>query len=218
MLVACFAVWPVVFRRHAHHEAGRAVAALRAAAHRHLVLDGMQRAGPPDAFGGHDLLPLQRAHQYQAGIHRVQPRAAPRLLSGDQHRAGPAFPLGAAFLAARHALGTQPVQQGGLRPDLLGHPLLTVDRQIHTLHDVVSPPLPDDLPTCLHASAHQPRPFPACEEGRMVGARAEGAHGGSLVIHAEQRSGCGSSVELAFERGPHREHPGLPSKFTTEPN
>ena len=97
-------VAPVVLRGHRAHEARRAVAALRPAAHRHLALDGVQRVRLPEALGRHDLLAVEGQRGDQAGVERGPLRRV-AVGPGDEDRAGPALALGAALLGAGEARG-----------------------------------------------------------------------------------------------------------------
>ena len=109
---------PVVLGGHRADESRRAVAALRAAALGHLALDRVQPPGPAQALGGHDLLLVERRGRYQAGVDRHPAGPVRPVVAGDQHRAGAALALGAAFLAARQPAVAQPLEQRDVTADL----------------------------------------------------------------------------------------------------
>ena len=115
------AVGPVVLRRHRAHEAGRAVAALRAAPHGQLVLHGVQVVRAPQSLGRDDLLAVERRRGDEAGVDGC-PAAADgtpiRVRSVGTHdhdRARPALALGAALLGAGEPCGPQEVERGRRR-------------------------------------------------------------------------------------------------------
>ena len=105
----------VVLGGHAADEARRAVAALRAAADRHLVLDRVQGLGRAEALGGDDLLAVERGRRQQAGVQRGPLGRGVDAGPGDEHGAGAALTLGAALLGAGQTLVAQPVERGGVR-------------------------------------------------------------------------------------------------------
>ena len=106
--------------KHRHHKTRGAEAALRAVPVHHHLLAGMQLrriiAFRHDAFDGGNRGPLEHAHELDAGIYRMPAHGpgggiAPR----DDHGAGPAIPLGAAFLGPGQAAAlAQPVEQRGV--------------------------------------------------------------------------------------------------------
>src|SRR4051794_20193023 len=111
------AVVAVVLRRPRAHEAGRAVAALRAASVGHLPLDGVEAVRRAEALCGDDLLAGERRGGDQAGVDRG-PLGAGRAVGGwpgDQDAAGTALTLGAAFLGAGQPAVAQEVERGGVR-------------------------------------------------------------------------------------------------------
>ena len=120
---------PVVLGGHRADEARRAVAALRAAALRHLALHRVQPPGPAQALRGHDLLLVERRGRDQAGVDRDPAGAVWSVLARDQHRAGAALTLGAAFLAARQPAAAQPLEQRDVTADLAELTSPAVDHQ-----------------------------------------------------------------------------------------
>ena len=99
----------------AHHEAGRAEAALRAVALDHRLLHRMQRVGRGEALHRVDGLAVHGRQQADAGVDAI-PREAIASRFGDRHRARAAVALGAAFLRAGElSVLAQPREQGGLR-------------------------------------------------------------------------------------------------------
>ena len=122
---------PVVLGGHRADEARRAVAALRAAALRHLALHRVQPPdrGPAQALRGHDLLLVERRGRHQAGVDRDPAGAVWSVLARDQHRAGAALALGAAFLAARQPAAAQPLEQRDVTADLAELTSPAVDHQ-----------------------------------------------------------------------------------------
>ena len=109
--VEALAVLAVVLRRHAAHEARRAVAALRAPALRQLTLHRVQVVGRAEPLGGDDLLAVERERGQQAGVDR-RPLAAAVVgaRAGDEHRAGPALALRAPLLGPGQPDPAQPVE------------------------------------------------------------------------------------------------------------
>src|SRR5689334_1514600 len=95
---------PVVLRGHAADEARRAVAALRAAPPRHLLLHGMQVARQAKPLGRDDLLSVEREDRRQAGVERRPEGAAVPVRAGDHHRTGAALALGAPLLGPGQTL------------------------------------------------------------------------------------------------------------------
>ncbi len=109
------AVRPVVLRRHRADEAGRAVPALGAAAHRELALDGVEGAGRSQSLGGDDLLAVEGGGRHEAGVDR-RPAAPVRAVGAhDEHRARAALALGAALLGTGQPLAAHEVEGGGRR-------------------------------------------------------------------------------------------------------
>ena len=100
-LVQPFAIAPG--SEHRHHKTRGAEATLRAVPVHHHLLAGMQLrriiAFRHDAFDGGNRGPLEHAHELDAGIYRM-PAHGPGggIVPRDNHGAGPAIPLGAAFL------------------------------------------------------------------------------------------------------------------------
>jgi hypothetical protein len=105
----------VVLRRHAADEARGAVAALRPAAHRHLLLHGVQGVRVAETLRGHQLLAGERRGRHQARVDRRPLGRGIDTGTGEQHRAGTALALGAAFLGARQPDAAQPVERGRRR-------------------------------------------------------------------------------------------------------
>ncbi len=112
----------------AHHEAGRTEAALRTVVVHHGLLHRMQIAIlAAQVLHRHHMGTVQAADKTDAGGDRViddfvihEP--------ADQHRAGAAIALGAAFLGAAQALlQSQPVEQGRIRPDLREADFLVIE-------------------------------------------------------------------------------------------
>ena len=97
------AVAAVELRRHAAHEAGGAVSALRATAARHRILNRMQLHGRAEALGGDDLLPVERRDGDEAGVDGGPRRAAGRVGLCDQDRARAALTFGAPLFASPSA-------------------------------------------------------------------------------------------------------------------
>ena len=103
---------------HRADETRRAVAALGAATIGHLALYGVEVVGRTQSFGGHDLLAVEPGRRHQACVDR-RPSARVRTVRfGDQHGAGAALALGAAFLAPGEAGVAQPVEQRYVPADL----------------------------------------------------------------------------------------------------
>ena len=96
-----------------HHEARRAEAALRAVAVGHRALDRVERAAPRQALDGLQRLAVEHRQEEDAGIDRAPfDRVAVQL--AEQHGAGAAIALGAAFLGAGAAQRVaQIVEDGG---------------------------------------------------------------------------------------------------------
>ena len=102
----------VAAREQAHHEARRAVAALRTGMIDQRLLRRMQHLAIRQRFHGEDLAPHYRAHRQQAAVHRTVVRAAIGVGLDHCDRAGAAVAVAAAFLGAVQALPLQPAQQG----------------------------------------------------------------------------------------------------------
>ena len=105
-----FAAGTVLFGEQAHHETGRAIAALGAAGvHQGLLCFG-EGAVMREGLDGVDLLAGQHRQEQQAAIdgHVGAPRA---VLSDYHHSASAALPFGAAFLGAGEALRAQEIEQ-----------------------------------------------------------------------------------------------------------
>ena len=120
-------VRPVVLGGHRADEAGRAVAALGAAAVRHLPLHRVQRARRAETLGGDQLLAIQREHRHQARVQCGPEGATVAVGPGHHHRAGAALALRAALLGAGQPLVAQPVERGDVRLDIDHRALLAVD-------------------------------------------------------------------------------------------
>jgi hypothetical protein len=125
------AVASVELRRHAAHEAGGAVSALRAAPACHRILNRMQVDGRAEALGGDDLLPVERGDRDQAGVDGGPRRAAGGVGLCDQDRARPALPLGAALFRAGQPTVSQPVEGGRVCRDRLQRAALPVDGEMY---------------------------------------------------------------------------------------
>ena len=109
----------LIVREQAHHDAGRAEAALRAVQARHRFLHGMQRAVLGEILDRDQLCAVDLAEQRDAGIDRLMHQAAVAL-ARHHHGAGAAIALRAAFLGAgRTLLKAQPIKQRGARRKLL---------------------------------------------------------------------------------------------------
>ena len=135
----------VVLGGHARHEAGGAVAALRAAAPGEFALHRVEVRRRTEPLGGHDFLPAECCQRDEAGVDAfpagacaLAVRCAFPVRPGDEHRAGAAFALGAAFLAAGQALVAQPMQQRGVGGHVPDPPRGAVDGQLECVH---GPPL-----------------------------------------------------------------------------
>ena len=125
------AVAAVELRRHAAHEAGGAVSALRAAAARHRILNRMQVHGRAEALRRDDLLPVERRDGDEAGVHGGPRRAAGGVGLCDEDRARAAFPLGAALFRARQPVVSQPVERRGVSRDRPQRAALPVDGEMY---------------------------------------------------------------------------------------
>jgi hypothetical protein len=98
-------VGAVVLRGHAADEPRSAVAALGAAAHRHLALDRVQGVRRAEALGGDDLLAVERGRGDQARVDGRPLRAVGVGVvgAGDHDGARAALALGAALLGPGEA-------------------------------------------------------------------------------------------------------------------
>jgi hypothetical protein len=123
----------------AHHDAGRAKAALAAVALDHGILHGVQRAiGFFEALDGFDRFAVQAGQQLNAGIHRqvVHP-CARRVQLAHQHHACTAIALGTAlFGACALQFLTQIVQNGGGAALALGFDDAAVEHEAHGVGDL----------------------------------------------------------------------------------
>src|SRR6185503_15594183 len=118
-------------------EARRAVAALGAAAVRHLPLHRVQRARRAETLGGDQLLAIQREHRHQARVQCGPEGATLAVGPGHHHRAGTALALRAALLGAGQPLVAQPVERGDVRLDIDHRALFAVDHNAGCRHDAV---------------------------------------------------------------------------------
>ncbi len=125
----------VELRGHRADEAGRAVAALRAAALGHLLLHRVQALWRAQALGRDDLLAVQRGGGHEAGVDGGPP-AALAVGATDEDRAGTALPLRAALLGAGEAMAAQPVQGGEVCLGLLAGVAAAVDGDLDTCRSV----------------------------------------------------------------------------------
>ena len=90
-----------VYRPHRHDEARRAEAALRAVAFDHRLLHRMQRAVRlAQVFDGVERFAVERGHELDARVDRLEVDAARRVALADHDRACAAVAFGAAFLGA----------------------------------------------------------------------------------------------------------------------
>ena len=128
--VEAVGVGAVVLGGHRADETRGAVAALRPAAHGHLVLHGVQRLGRAEALGGDHLLAGEGAGGQQARVDRRPARAAGVVRPGHHDGAGSALALRAALLGAGEPLGAQPVQRVGPRFGAGEADDLAVDRHL----------------------------------------------------------------------------------------
>ena len=113
------AIARMIVREQAHHDAGRAEAALRAMQARHRFLHGMQRAVLGEVFDRDQLCAVDLAEQRDAGVNRLVHQTAVAL-ARQHHGAGAAIALRAALLGAGRALlKAQPIKQRGARRKLL---------------------------------------------------------------------------------------------------
>ena len=101
----------MVVREQAHHDAGRAEAALRTVEIDHRLLHGVQRLALGEVLDGEQFGAVDLPEQQNAGIDRlVGELAAPKMRK--HHRAGAAVALAAALLGPRRArLLAQPIEQ-----------------------------------------------------------------------------------------------------------
>ena len=98
---AVFVAVLFVQRPHRHHEARRAEAALRAVALDHRFLHRMQRAVRlTQVLDGEERFAVQRRHELDAGVDRLEVDAARLVALADHDRARAAVAFGAAFLGA----------------------------------------------------------------------------------------------------------------------
>src|SRR5262245_14212575 len=119
---------PMLFGEKAHHEAGRAVSALRAAPFRDGALHRRHLAALRKRLNRDDLLTGHHRQEQQAAIDRYV--HAPRAVRPDHdHRASPALTLGTAFLRSGESAGAQKIQQGGLRAALVRTHRLSIENQ-----------------------------------------------------------------------------------------
>ena len=124
--------------RQRHHEAGRAVPALRAMVPDHRVLHGMQPARRRERVHRQHLGTMQRGQRQYAtvgGTVRHGPcrvlACRPRAQSSDHDSAGPAVAGGTAFLGAGEMqVLAQVVEQGRLRVDVSRRNQVLVDAQL----------------------------------------------------------------------------------------
>ena len=101
--------------KQAHHDAGRAKAALRAVIAGHGLLHRMQHALVGQILDGDQFGAVELAEQSDAGIDRLVDQSAVAL-AHDHDSAGAAIAFRAAFLGAdRPLLQAQPVEQSGAR-------------------------------------------------------------------------------------------------------
>jgi hypothetical protein len=127
------AIAPMLLREQAHHEAGRAVAALRTAAGRHRLLHLGEFALLRERFDGVELTVRRRWQRHQAGID--DPIGGAALLVGDhRHGTGAALTFGASFLGSREPARPDEVEQRYVRRDLTDVNLAAVEqeRDAHT--------------------------------------------------------------------------------------
>ena len=97
--------------KQAHDESRRAVSTLRSRSLDEGALDRVQVGALGQMFDSDDLAPAQSTHRQQAAVDRpiVAPAIGVRFDHG--HRAGPAIPVGAAFLGAGQGMPLEPAQQ-----------------------------------------------------------------------------------------------------------
>ncbi len=108
--LAGLAALAVVLGEEAHHEARRAVAALRAAGLDHRRLRRVQLVAVGEAVHGQHLAAGQPHRGHQARVHGEE-AAALAVRSHQHHRAGTALALGAALLHTGQAPLAQEVEQ-----------------------------------------------------------------------------------------------------------
>ena len=103
----------------AHHEARRAEAALRAVMIHHCLLHRVQMAvAPLQMLHRHHMTAMERPHEADAGIDAFIGKCAIRPDTPDQHRAGTAIALRAAFLGAlQRPVKPQEIEQRFARTD-----------------------------------------------------------------------------------------------------
>src|SRR5271163_2463995 len=101
----------MIVREQAHHDAGRAEAALRTVEIDHRLLHGVQRLALGEVLDGEQFGAVDLPEQQNAGIDRlVGELAAPKMRK--HHRAGAAVALAATLLGPRRArLLAQPIEQ-----------------------------------------------------------------------------------------------------------
>ena len=97
--------------KQAHDEPRRAVSALRTRSVDEGALDRMQVGAVGQMLDRDDLAPAQRAERQQAAVDRPVVAPAVGIRFDHGHRAGPAIPVGAAFLGAGQGVPLEPAQQ-----------------------------------------------------------------------------------------------------------
>jgi hypothetical protein len=126
----------VVGLEHRDHEAGRAVAALRAVLLDHGRLHRVQLllvgAAPGQALDGHDLAAGEHRHQRDAAVECAVGRLALCVAVHERHGARAAVALGTAFLGTGQAVGAQPREQRGRGRHAGGGDGAAVDDQVET--------------------------------------------------------------------------------------
>jgi hypothetical protein len=96
----------------------------------HCLLDGMERAiGAAQMFDGDQMGAVQAAHETDAGGDRVVDNLV-AMEAPDEHGAGAAIALGAAFLGAAQALfEPKPIEQRRIGLDIGEADLLVVENE-----------------------------------------------------------------------------------------
>ncbi len=113
--IVSIAIGPVVFSEQAHHEAGSAVAALRAARCHHRALNRMQRIVSSHSLDTHDLVVGGGREQQEAAVHWLILGLPVRVFSDEDDGASTAFAFGAPFLGSGEPAAAQKLQQGDVR-------------------------------------------------------------------------------------------------------